>query len=116
MTERDDLINKARQYFAGNEFDEFYRAVAYSGYKHALDKMHEVLADFHLTQSAEITAERDRLREFIDSLYSFGLDFGYGKWQDDKFHIFDDDGESLYSGETVMDAVEAYLKGNGDGE
>jgi len=57
----------------------------------------------------EVKAERDRLRGFVNEVYSFGLDIGHGIWQDGEFVIFDTDGEGLFSGATPLEAVEAYL-------
>jgi hypothetical protein len=49
-----DTISKAREFFARHEFDEFYRAVAYSGYRHATDKQHEIMAAFADERSASL--------------------------------------------------------------
>lgn len=59
-SERDKAIKEAMQFFAQHEHDEFYRAVAYSGYKHATDKMHEVLADFALAYHAKQNADAEK--------------------------------------------------------
>ncbi len=67
--------------------------------------IYALMADFHLAQQRD----DERLLEFIDSLYSFGLDFGHGKWQDGEFTIFDDDGEGLYSGKTPLEAINKFL-------
>jgi len=50
---RDDLIAQARQYVAQHELNDFWSAVAYSGYKHAIDKLCEVMADFTIKQEAK---------------------------------------------------------------
>lgn len=76
--DRDKLIKEAMQFWARHQYDEFYRAVAYSGYKHATDKQHEVLADFVLhildRQADEKNNEICRIADQTPGLYA--RDFG----------------------------------------
>lgn len=52
---REELIKRARQFTAEHEHYEFYTAVAYSGYNHAIDKLNEMMATF----AADVLAERE---------------------------------------------------------
>lgn len=46
--DKQELTLEARRFFADHKWHEFYTAVAYSGYKHAIDKQAEVMAEFAL--------------------------------------------------------------------
>ena len=59
---REELIKRARQFTAEHEHYEFYTAVAYSGYNHAIDKLNEMMATFAADVLAEREAEMRKLR------------------------------------------------------
>lgn len=78
------------------------------------------MADFHLAQSSEITADWDRLREWLGGLLDVGWRDG-GKWMsvrsfEDGSHAVVRHGEIISQGETVYEALTAYLTGKGDGD
>lgn len=66
----DELRKKATMYTAQFELSEFYSAVAYSGYNHAIDKLNEVLADF---AAEAVRAERIRIAERLDEILGSGF-------------------------------------------
>ena len=107
MTERDDLIQAAQQFLTDSPRQPYKTEAMW-------------MADFHLAQSSEITAERDRLREWVNGLIDIG-------WQDKGYWVsmmsFEDGSHAvmrkagiLAEGETPFEALTAYLKGKGDGD
>lgn len=62
----DDLLAEATEYFARCD-DEFYRAVVYSGYRHAAEKQAQVMSSFARTAIASaVKAERERIADELD--------------------------------------------------
>lgn len=73
--ERDLVERRACEYFANVEH-EFYTALAYSGYKHAIRKQEQLLADFAIKIRDEALAARDvEINNALDvaaSIISYG--------------------------------------------
>lgn len=110
MTERERVLEEATNFC-------FYSDTPLGEVSH--EQIHNLMADFHLAQSAEITAERDRLREWVNGL----MDIGWrdkGTWVSilqfpDGTYAAMNNTEILAQGKTPYEALTAYLKGKGDG-
>jgi len=92
MTERERVLEEATNFC-------FYSDTPLGEVSH--EQIHNLMADFHLAQSAEITAERDRLREALKGIR-------------DMPEYDQDDAHRLRHGAKV--ALTAYLTGKGDGD
>lgn len=67
------------------------------------EQIHKLMADFHLSQSSEITAERDRLREWQAKVIEIWNEYEERQNQKDDL------------GKSIVRNLTAYLKGKGDG-
>ena len=94
MTERERVLEEATNFC-------FYSDTPLGEVSH--EQIHNLMADFHLAQSAEITAERDRLREWQAKVIEIWNEYEERQNQKDDL------------GKSIVRNLTAYLKGKGDG-
>ena len=94
-----ELIKKARTFTAQHELADFYSAVAFSGYSHAIDKWNETLADFAGSLLPKWTYCEDALPEdendYVATVFDQYHQSFFVHWSMFRDGVWDIEGEDL---------------------